>query len=248
MRASDTGSLDAAQAELADAGLKAMIPFGRPFLDHVLHSLAEAGVTRVALVLGPEHDAVRKYYRAIPARRLAIDFVIQPEPRGTADAVLAAEPWVGADPFLVLNADNLYPVDVLAHLVACSGPALPGFRRRSLGLPDARLGAFALVEADAAGCLARVVEKPGTAAVDAAGPDAMISMNLWRFDECIFDACRAVPLSPRGEFELPQAVALSISRGVCFTLFAADGPVLDLSRRSDIGRVAPQLEGSRVDL
>lgn len=240
--------LDPAQAEAADAGLKAMIPFGRPFLDHVLHSLAEAGIRDVALVLGPEHEQIRAYYRAADARRLAIGFVTQAQPLGTADAVACAEAWTGGQPFLVLNADNLYPVDVLARLTMAEGPAAPGFDAESVGLPLARLGAFALLERDAHGCLSAIVEKPGEAAVSAAGPGTYISMNVWRFDARIFEACRRVPLSARGERELPQAVGLAASQGVCIEVFPARGPVLDLSRRSDIAAAARRLEGAEVNL
>lgn len=248
--------LDPAQAAAADAGLKAMIPFapaadmpakaGRPFLDHVLHSLAEAGIRRVGLVLGPEHERVRDYYRSLDVQRLGIDFVLQPEPRGTADAVLHAREWAGAAPFLVLNADNLYPADVLKRLVAAGGPSLPAFEARSLELPLARLGSFGLIEIDGDGCLVRVREKPGEAAIAAAGPEAPISMNIWRFDAGIFDACRDVPASPRGERELPQAVSLAAAGGIRFQVFPARGPVLDLSSRSDIAQVARRLEGAGV--
>ena len=75
MRAgADAAALDPAQAAAADAGLKAMMPFGRPFLDFVLHDLAEAGIREVALVLGPEHDVVREYYRTVPKSRIAIAY------------------------------------------------------------------------------------------------------------------------------------------------------------------------------
>jgi glucose-1-phosphate thymidylyltransferase len=242
------GSLDPAQAQAADAGVKAMIPFGRPFLDHVLHSLADAGIREVVLVLGPEHDAVRAYYHGLEAGRLAISFVIQPQPLGTADAVVCAEAWTGGDPFLVLNADNLYPVDVLARLAQASGPAAPGFEAKSLALPSARLATFALIERDDRGCLSAIAEKPGEAAVVAAGPGAFISMNVWRFDARIFDACREVPVSARSERELPQAVGLAVSRGLCIRVFPARGPVLDLSRRDDIPEVARRLEGAEVRL
>jgi glucose-1-phosphate thymidylyltransferase len=249
----EAGHLDAAQAEAADAGVKAMIPFGRPFLDHVLHSLADAGIREVGLVVGPEHDQVRAYYRAVnaeknDARRLAISFVTQPQPLGTADAVACAEAWTGGDPFLALNADNLYPVDVLARLVMAEGPAAPGFEAQSLGLPFARLGAFALIRRDGRGCLSAIVEKPGEAAVAAAGAEAWISMNVWRFDARIFEACRDVPVSARGERELPLAVGLAVSRGLCIQVFPARGPVLDLSRRADIAEVARRLEGAEVHL
>jgi dTDP-glucose pyrophosphorylase len=241
-------ALDPVQAQAADAGVKAMIPFGRPFLDHVLHSLAEAGIREVGLVLGPEHEPVRAYYRAANAERLNISFVLQPRPLGTADAVVCAEDWTGGRPFLVLNADNFYPVEVLARLARADGPSAPGFEAKSLALPSARLGAFALIEQDDRGCLSAIVEKPGEAAVVAAGSGACISMNVWRFDARIFDACREVPVSARGERELPQAVGLAVSRGLCIRVFPARGPVLDLSRRDDIAEVARRLEGAEVRL
>ena len=241
-------ALEAGQAAAADNGLKAMIPFGRPFLDHVLHSLAEAGMRRVGLVLGPEHEAVREYYRGLRTTRVEIAFVLQAEPVGTADAVASAEAWAGGEPFVSVNADNLYPVEVLRRLADGSSPAAGGFERDSLGLPLERIGSFAILERDAHGCLSRITEKPGEAAVVAAGPAALVSMNIWRFDDRIFAACREVPLSLRGERELPQAVGLAATRGVCFSVIPVKSAVLDLSRRSDIAAVARALEGARVEL
>jgi dTDP-glucose pyrophosphorylase len=251
MRAAQDVALDPAQREAADAGLKAMIPVagaGTPFLDHVLHSLADARIRTVGLVLGPEHEQVRAHYRSLQTTRLAIGFVTQPEPRGTADAVWCAREWADGAPFLVLNADNLYPVDVLSRLVSAAGPALPAFEADSLDLPLARLGAFGLIETDDRGHLARVIEKPGEEAVRAAGPKAPISMNVWRFDARIFPACRDVPVSTRGERELPQAVSLAVSSGMDFEVFPARGPVLDLSTRADVVAVARRLSGARVAL
>ena len=246
---SAAASLLASQEAAARQGMKAMIPVGgRPFLDHVLHSLADAGVDAVGLVIGPEHDEVRDYYRQLPTHRLAISFVIQPEALGTADAVAHAEGWSRGESFLTLNGDNLYPDDVLRQLTAGIAPALPGFERDSLGLPLDKIGTFALMERDDRGGLARIVEKPGEDAMRRAGPQALISMNVWRFDARIFAPCRDVPVSARGERELPQAVGLAASRGVRFEVFPARGAVVDLSRRTDIPDVSRQLAGARVDL
>jgi glucose-1-phosphate thymidylyltransferase len=66
-------------------------------------------------------------------------------------------------------------------------------------------------------------------------------MNCWRFDARIFGACRDVPRSARGEFELPEAVALGVRRGLPFRTLRARGPVLDLSRRADMREVAQRL-------
>ncbi|MEX2273317.1 MAG: sugar phosphate nucleotidyltransferase [Vicinamibacterales bacterium] len=240
--------LTPAQAAAADRGVKGMIPVGRPFLDHVLHSLAEAGFTDIGLVIAPHHADVRTYYTGIELSRIQITFITQLEPLGTADAVLAAETWVAGEPFITLNSDNLYPVDVLSALRDAGGPAVPGFERDALALPLDRIGAYALIECDARNCLSRIGEKPGRAAVEAAGADALISMNVWRFDARIFGACRDVAVSSRGEQELPQAVGLAASRGVCFEVMPVRGEVLDLSQRADIAHVAQRLEGAVVKL
>lgn len=70
-----------------------------------------------------------------------------------------------------------------------------------------------------------------------------ISMNCWRFDARIFAACRDVPRSARGEFEMPEAVGLAVRRGARFKAIPARGPVLDLSRRGDAADVQRRLPG-----
>jgi glucose-1-phosphate thymidylyltransferase len=251
MKADGDVALSAAQAAAAAAGAKGMMPIGgqaRPFLDFVLSALADAGCRDICFVVAPDHAGIRQYYDG-PGRptRVRITYSEQAVADGTARAVLAAQHFAGNDPFLVLNSDNLYPAPVLRSLVALDGPGLPGYRRESLvkdsGFPPERVVAFAIIDVDEQGYLTRIVEKPGQAYYDAAGPDALISMNVWRFDERIFDACRDVPQSVRGEFELPEAVGLAVSRGVRFKVVPAAGAVLDLSRRSDVALVTARLAG-----
>jgi glucose-1-phosphate thymidylyltransferase len=69
-------------------------------------------------------------------------------------------------------------------------------------------------------------------------------MNCWRFDPRIFEACRAVTPSVRGELELPAAVGLAVGRGVRFKVVPAAGPVLDLSQRADAPDIARRLSGT----
>src|ERR1022692_3345154 len=99
MREDDASArIDASQAAAADSGLKAMVPVGRPFLDHVLSALADSGFTEACLVIGPEHHAIRDYYTRVQIpKRIQVGFAIQAEPQGTADAVLAAEAFTGSD-------------------------------------------------------------------------------------------------------------------------------------------------------
>jgi glucose-1-phosphate thymidylyltransferase len=266
MREAHSGAgvaLTPAQETAAAAGLKGMMPMLgpdgrlRPFLDYTLSQLADAGYTRVGLIVAPETaeaggpDPLRQYYRGQgQPTRLSVSFVVQTEPRGTADAVWAAADFVGASPFIVLNADNLYGVDVLSALRQAHGPALPVYERDQLvdssSIPFERVAAFALLTLGADDTLDDIVEKPGASAMAAAGPKALISMNCWRGDRRLLDACRDVEISVRGELELPMAVRLAVQRGVRFKGLPAKGPVLDLSRREDVGMVVDRLRGMQV--
>ena len=248
-------TLSATQAAAAAAGAKGMMPVGngagghaRPFLDHVLSALADAGCTNVCLVVAPDHAPIRSYYDGHGRpRRVTLAYAVQEAADGTARAVLSAQAFAGRDPFLVLNSDNLYPAPVLASLVELDEPGLPGYRRDALvrdsGFPPERVNAFAAIEAGADGYLSRIIEKPGAAYYETAGPGVLISMNVWRFDQRIFSACRDVPRSARGEYELPEAVGLAVTRGVKFRVVPAAGAVLDLSRRSDVALVSARLAG-----
>lgn len=240
MRAADPQAhLTADQQQAADAGSKAMMPIaGRPFLDYLLSSVADSGIHRVGLVVAPAHDLLAHRYRTVtPPERIDISFVVQAEALGTADAVLAGEQWTEGQPFLVMNADNLYPAQVLRALAVLDEPGLPGFQREELvasgNIPAERVDSFALVEADDRGYLARIVEKPPAGTFARSGVRALVSMNCWRFDRHIFEPCRDVPLSTRGEFELPLAVGLALNRGAAFRVVPSRGPVLDLSSRRD---------------
>jgi dTDP-glucose pyrophosphorylase len=254
MRAGDDGAAIASeQAAAADQGMKAMIPVGRPFLDYVLAALADAGFTDVCLVIGPEHRAIREYYtRTTVPRRVRISFAIQEKPLGTADAVLAAETFLGGEPFLVLNADNYYPPEVLAALRRQSPPVTPAFAREGLlrdgQIPPDRIARYALLDVGPDGVLRRIVEKPDNATARALR-DAPVSMNCWLLTSAILDACRRVPPSPRGELELPLAVqyAIDVMR-MRVQVLPVDAPVLDLSHRSDIAAVASRLAGLNVTL
>jgi glucose-1-phosphate thymidylyltransferase len=246
MRQPDDVALEARQAAAADAGLKFMMPFPRPFLDYLLHALADAGCTDVCLIVSPGADMVRRYYRdERPPRRVRVTFTEQETPLGTANALLAAEPFAAGDPFLVMNADTYYPLEVLRPLVGLRAPGLPAFRRSTLlrdGNIDAeRVLSYAVLRIGRDHVLEDIVEKPDAATAKRFGDDFFVSLNCWRFDARIFPACRAIGPSARGELELPEAVGQAIGDGVRFVTFEAAGGVLDLSRRSDVAEVGRHL-------
>ncbi len=255
MRQADAGAaLDAGQRELADQGIKAMIPVGRPFLDYVLSGLADAGFEDVCLVIGPEHGVIReRYTRALPPARVRLTYAVQPEPRGTADAVTYVEAFAAGERFVVMNGDNYYPVEALAALGRLEEPGLAAFGRQALVadgmIPPERIAQYALLDVGPDGYLRRIVEKPTTDAAAAFGADPFVSMNVWAFGPEIFRACREVPPSARGEYEIPLAVQWAIEQhGLRARALPFHLPVLDLSRRGDIAKVTERLRGIAVRL
>jgi len=254
MRKDDPGAaLTAEQSAAANVGVKALIPIGRPFLDYLLSALAEAGYRRVCLVIGPEHREVRQYVQGLTTRRLSIAFAVQEKPLGTADAVAAAEGFAADDPFLVINSDNYYPIDAMAALRGLDTAGLIGFEREGLteggNIPPERIARFAVIRSSPDGLLEDIVEKPSAEVLARFREPICMSMNCWRLGPTIFPACRAIPPSPRGELELPDAVRYSAKvLGQRYRVLVFHRPVLDLSSRGDIASVAGKLKDLEVNL
>lgn len=260
MRRDDvTARVDEQQAAVARSGVKGMIPIGdassgraaRPFLDFLLSALADVGVTDVVLVLGPEHDQVREYYGHVAKpERVRVRFALQAEPLGTANAVVAAAERIGQETFLVLNADNYYPREALQQLVQGDRAATIAFDREALvrggNIDPERVRAFAVLTVSTDGRLERIVEKPGDSLDLDSEAARWVGMNCWAITPALVDACRRVPLSTRGEFELPEAVGLALREGVDVRAERVALPVLDLSQRADIAAVAASLASVEV--
>lgn len=252
MRAADASAvLDDTQAKVAEAGVKGMIDVGRPFLDYVISAVADAGITDVCLVIGPEHDLIRDYYGDPElTRRVRIHFAVQEEPLGTANAVAAAREFAGEDRFIALNSDNYYRASGLRALAACPGNAALGYDRQALteqsNIPADRIAAFAIMVTEGSR-LQSIVEKPEPQTL-AAHPDAPISMNAWLFGPEVFTACDSISPSVRGEYEITDAVRFLIEAGhPVYVAPLAEG-VLDMSTRGDVAAVKAALSGIEVEL
>lgn len=252
-RAAEGVTLAEGQSAAAAAGVKAMITLnGRPFLDHVISTLADVGYDEFCLVIGPEHQMIRDYYDGLDKTRVSISYAVQNEPLGTADAVAAAESFAGDDRVLVVNSDNFYPGRAVAMLAGVPASATLGFSKHSMiaesNIDPDRIAAFALLKTDASHQLAEIIEKPAPEIVEAAGPDALVSMNCFLLTPRIFEACRSIEKSARGEFEIVDAVRWMVQAGERFDVIPVDAGVLDMSSRGDIAPVEAALGGHRAEL
>ncbi len=251
-RASDAAGLTSNQAEVASSGMKSMMPVGRPFIDYVLAGLAEAGYRRICLVIGPDHHSLQAHCSRHLNGALEIQFATQREPLGTAHALACAREFAADDPFLTINADNYYPVNVLARMRDVNGSAVAAFKPEGLyrgNITPERLRSFAIILSNTAGDLSKVVEKPGDEFSISNDRAVLINMNCWRFTPAIFDACGAIPKSARNEFELPDAVSYAIDvLHERFAVVEVSEPVLDLSTRADVVEITRRLAAVEVRL
>lgn len=249
MRGADAAAhLDAAQDAAAGTGVKGLIPVGRPFLDYAISALADAGITDVCLVIGPEHHAIRNYFECdVHPERVRIQFAIQHEARGTADAVLAAESFAAGESVIVVNSDNYYPVSTLKALCNAEPAAVAAFERDALvalsNIEAERVAKYSVVQIAQDGTLERIVEKPDPAVLATFNGAVYVGMNSWLLPPSIYGACRSIHPSARGELELTSAVQYLIdTNGARFRVLQFSDGVLDLSQRGDIAAMTHRLE------
>lgn len=255
MRRDEPGAhIDHAQSSAADQGIKGMIPIGRPFLEYVISALADAGFQEICLVIGPQHQRIREYFeREVRPTRVRLHFAVQKQPLGTANAVLAAEKFAAGEHVIVLNSDNYYPVHTLRALRELGAAGVAAFERETLiresNIPAERAAKYAIIEMNEQGLIKRIIEKPDAATYAALHGEILIGMNSWSLPPEIYDACRSIEPSARGEVELPNAVQYAVAQlGVPFHVLIFHEGVLDLSSRGDIAAVAERLRGVEPQL
>lgn len=94
---------------------KPMAPVnGRPFLERLLDYWVGHGVTRFILSVGYKHEAITDHFGAA-YRGIAIDYAVDDQPLGTGGGLLlAGDSLAAAGPFLVLNGDTFFEVQLNA--------------------------------------------------------------------------------------------------------------------------------------
>jgi bifunctional UDP-N-acetylglucosamine pyrophosphorylase/glucosamine-1-phosphate N-acetyltransferase len=169
---------------------KPLLPVqGRPILDWIIGALPP--VDRLVVVVNHLAGHIEEY---LAAQRHVRDWVSvrQEVPRGTGDALMSCKGKVTADRVMVLNGDDLIGRADLAALAAVP----MGILARPVDEPES----FGVIFRHPDGTLKGIVEKPkGLAAPQLA------NIGGYVFPRRVFDL--TLPLSPRGEYEITDAVA-----------------------------------------
>ena len=169
---------------------KPLLPVrGRPILDWTLAALPPT-VGRVIVVTHYLADQVESYLRGQSHQKNWVT-VHQMTPRGTGDAFRSCRGHVTANRVLVLNGDDLYASADLAALAEKPAGLLVH------GVDEPRK--FGIVFTRPDGTLERLVEKP-----ELTGRQ-MANIGAYLFPRSALEI--ELPLSPRGEYEITDAIS-----------------------------------------
>jgi bifunctional UDP-N-acetylglucosamine pyrophosphorylase/glucosamine-1-phosphate N-acetyltransferase len=176
---------------------KPLLPLhGKPLIGHVVDSLRAAGFGRFLLVVGYRHEL---FYARFSGDG-SVHFALQDPVDGTGSAARLAEPFTGEAPFLLMFGDILAsPEDIRAVWQRLLGDAEAAAVIAVKDVDDPWQGA-AVYETD--GVVAEIIEKPpyGTSRT------RWNSAGIFAFRPAVFEALKRIGRSPRGEYELTDAL------------------------------------------
>lgn len=187
---------------------KAMAPImGKPIVARVMELLIENGLCNFILVVSPDDHAIIEYFHAEASSDISIQFVAQPERRGMADA-LSRVAHLTEEDFLLSACDNLVDeYDIRQMLERWQAePELSGVLALMEVAPE-KIKSVGIVELDGE-WISRIIEKPDSAQA----PTNIGSMPLYIFSHRILNYLPEIKLSPRGEYELQDAIQMLIER------------------------------------
>jgi NDP-sugar pyrophosphorylase family protein len=187
---------------------KAMLPIlGLPIVERVMETLYQNGVRQFILVVSDTDSEVERYFQTESKLQVDVQFVTQRERLGMANALQQAAPLVRGD-FVLSACDNLVSEAHVAELLNAHRSELDIQGTLSLmRIPESMLGRTGIVEMKN-GWVTRILEKPKPE--DA--PTNIASLPLYIFKPAILDFLSEIKPSPRGEYELQDAIQMLIDR------------------------------------
>jgi bifunctional UDP-N-acetylglucosamine pyrophosphorylase/glucosamine-1-phosphate N-acetyltransferase len=212
---------------------------GRSMLAHALYAVLEGAAGDIAVVVGPDSDAVAaEALRAAPGARIAV----QRERRGTAHAVLAAREEIarGYDDIVVVYAD--IPLIRGATLAAMRSELAEGADVVALGFKAADpTGYGRLIERD--GRLVAIREHKDASAEEKASPLSNAGPIAFSGTEALGLLEAVKPDNAQKEYYLTDIVEIAGARGlVARSLSAAESEVMGVNDRAQLAAAEAALQ------
>lgn len=187
---------------------KAMAPvLGKPIVERVMEDLVASGVDEFVVVASPDDEEIVRYFREESELGATVHFAYQPERLGMANALQCATPHIHGD-FVLSACDNLVPAHEVDRLLATwQRTPRPNAVLTLMPVTPEQVSRGAVVDMNGP-WVTRIIEKPK--------PEEAISniysLPLYCFSSRILDYLPQVPRSPRGEYELQDAIQMLIEQ------------------------------------
>jgi dTDP-glucose pyrophosphorylase len=192
----------------------------KPFLYYVLKHLQDAGFEDIGIIVGYKKEQFPKFLEKYGFKAILIE---QDEQKGTGHAMKLAKDFAGNENFIVLGGDNLWSVNDLRSMAVednlCYVAGIKVENPQKYGVLVTKHNK-----------LIKIVEKPKEFVGD------LINTGLYKFTPEIFEALERIKLSPRGEYELTDAISILAEKGKVRVISLEDY-WLDLGCKEDIERV-----------
>jgi len=213
---------------------KQLVPVAnKPVLFYGIEAMAAAGIEEIGIIIAPETgDEIRAAAGDGAQFGVRITYIVQDEPAGLAHAVLTAEPFLSADPFVMYLGDNLLQGGI-TELVAQFESSRPEALILLTPVPDPQHFGVAELEGDRVVALAEKPPEPKT---------NLALVGVYLFSPVIHDAARAIEPSARGELEITDAIQHLVDAG------ARVEPHVVQGWWKDTGRLDDMLEANRLIL
>src|ERR1700719_58832 len=171
---------------------------GKPVLQHIVEGLRDAGVADFQIVVGYRADAVQNFFGDGSRYKIQIQYATQLVQDGTGRVVELARNFVGQSPFVLSYGDILVESSNYKSIVDLR-PEVEAVISVKRGEDITKGGAVFLNERMDLTDL-REKPKPG----EASSP--WYNAGLYSFRPSIFEFIAKLKPSPRGEYELTDAV------------------------------------------
>ena len=192
----------------------------KPFLYYVIKHLHDAGFGEIAIIVGYKKEQFPKFLKKYG---FEAELIEQDEQKGTGHAAKLAKDFAGNDNFILLGGDNLWSTKDLQLIPMKDDICYVA----GIHVDNPSQYGVLFVEHNK---LVKIVEKPKKFVGD------LINTGLYKFTPEIFDALEKIQLSPRGEYELTDAITILAEQGKVGVL-SLDDYWLDLGSVEDIEKV-----------
>lgn len=184
--------------ELTDELPKPMIPVrGKPILLHIVEGLRAAGVTHFLIIVGYRADVVRDFFADGEQLGISVSYIAQEVQDGTGRVVELARDFAGNDPFLLSYGDILIEPENYRELVALADAEALVSVTHNAG--EIAKGGCVVVNEQME--LTDLIEKPA-----GPPPSPWYNAGVYTFRPSIFEFTALLKKSPRGEYELTDAI------------------------------------------